>query len=241
MGGGVGLGCHASHRIVGESSRIAMPEMHHRPRPRRGRKLHPRPRERAAARLRQLDRRDRAQARPRRRDPDRLRRRLRAGGELARPQGPDRRDGRAAGRPSPTARGRHPREHGSGCRRISTGRPRRHRRLPRRGRKRRGNAPRSPRSATTRRSPPPRISNSSAASDPRRRCATRSATEYRYTWRSIAQGDFLEGIRALIIDKDKTPRWRHARIEDVTRRGSRRDARAARGGRTRHSTGRRRA
>ncbi|MCU0855767.1 MAG: enoyl-CoA hydratase/isomerase family protein, partial [Rhodobacteraceae bacterium] len=40
--------------------------------------------------------------------------------------------------------------------------------------------------------------------------------EYRYTWRSIAQGDFLEGIRALIIDKDKTPRWRHARIEDVT-------------------------
>jgi enoyl-CoA hydratase len=41
-------------------------------------------------------------------------------------------------------------------------------------------------------------------------------TEYRYTWRSISQGDFLEGIRALIIDKDKTPRWRHARIEDVT-------------------------
>jgi enoyl-CoA hydratase len=40
--------------------------------------------------------------------------------------------------------------------------------------------------------------------------------EYRYTWRSIAQGDFLEGIRALIIDKDKSPRWRHARIEDVT-------------------------
>ena len=26
MGGGVGIGCHASHRIVGESSRIAMPE-----------------------------------------------------------------------------------------------------------------------------------------------------------------------------------------------------------------------
>jgi enoyl-CoA hydratase/carnithine racemase len=40
--------------------------------------------------------------------------------------------------------------------------------------------------------------------------------EYRYTWRSIAQGDFLEGIRALIIDKDKAPRWRHDRIEDVT-------------------------
>jgi enoyl-CoA hydratase len=40
--------------------------------------------------------------------------------------------------------------------------------------------------------------------------------EYRYTWRSIAQGDFLEGIRALIIDKDRTPRWTHDRIEDVT-------------------------
>ena len=26
MGGGVGLGCHASHRVVGETSRIAMPE-----------------------------------------------------------------------------------------------------------------------------------------------------------------------------------------------------------------------
>ncbi len=26
MGGGVGIGCHASHRIVGESSRVAMPE-----------------------------------------------------------------------------------------------------------------------------------------------------------------------------------------------------------------------
>ncbi len=26
MGGGVGLGCHASHRVVGDSSRIAMPE-----------------------------------------------------------------------------------------------------------------------------------------------------------------------------------------------------------------------
>src|SRR6056297_1292977 len=27
MGGGVGVGCHASHRIVGDSSRIAMPEV----------------------------------------------------------------------------------------------------------------------------------------------------------------------------------------------------------------------
>ena len=40
--------------------------------------------------------------------------------------------------------------------------------------------------------------------------------EYRYTWRAIGQGDFLEGIRAMIIDKDRAPRWTHARIEDVT-------------------------
>jgi enoyl-CoA hydratase/carnithine racemase len=30
------------------------------------------------------------------------------------------------------------------------------------------------------------------------------------------QGDFLEGVRALIIDKDKTPRWTPNRIEDAT-------------------------
>ena len=40
--------------------------------------------------------------------------------------------------------------------------------------------------------------------------------EYRFTWRSAEHGDFLEGIRAAIIDKDRTPHWRHAAIEDVT-------------------------
>ncbi|SDH97049.1 enoyl-CoA hydratase/isomerase family protein [Lutimaribacter saemankumensis] len=33
--------------------------------------------------------------------------------------------------------------------------------------------------------------------------------EYRYTWRAMEQADFLEGIRAAIIDKDRNPRWRH--------------------------------
>ena len=33
--------------------------------------------------------------------------------------------------------------------------------------------------------------------------------EYRFTHRAMEHGDFLEGIRAQIIDKDRTPRWRH--------------------------------
>ena len=42
--------------------------------------------------------------------------------------------------------------------------------------------------------------------------------EYRFTWRALEKGDFLEGIRAAIIDKDKSPRWRHASLADVTER-----------------------
>lgn len=34
--------------------------------------------------------------------------------------------------------------------------------------------------------------------------------EYRFTHRAMEHGDFLEGIRAAIIDKDRKPRWRHA-------------------------------
>lgn len=40
--------------------------------------------------------------------------------------------------------------------------------------------------------------------------------EYRFTSRSASEGDFVEGIRAAIIDKDRNPRWRHAHVEDVT-------------------------
>jgi len=40
--------------------------------------------------------------------------------------------------------------------------------------------------------------------------------EYRFTARAASDGDFIEGIRALIVDKDNQPVWKHARIEDVT-------------------------
>ncbi len=42
--------------------------------------------------------------------------------------------------------------------------------------------------------------------------------EFRFTWRSAEQGDFIEGIRAAIIDKDRSPKWRHAAPEAVTER-----------------------
>ena len=43
------------------------------------------------------------------------------------------------------------------------------------------------------------------------------ALEYRFTFRSMSDGDFVEGIRAQIIEKDRNPKWRIARLEDVNR------------------------
>ncbi|MEQ9694032.1 enoyl-CoA hydratase/isomerase family protein [Shimia sp. SDUM112013] len=34
--------------------------------------------------------------------------------------------------------------------------------------------------------------------------------EYRFTYRAMEHGDFLEGIRAQIIDKDRNPQWQHS-------------------------------
>ena len=39
--------------------------------------------------------------------------------------------------------------------------------------------------------------------------------EYRFTYRSAEKGDFVEGIRAAIIDKDHTARWQHRSIDAV--------------------------
>jgi enoyl-CoA hydratase len=39
--------------------------------------------------------------------------------------------------------------------------------------------------------------------------------EFRYTFRSAEFGDFIEGIRAAIIDRDRNPAWRHTSIAAV--------------------------
>ncbi len=41
--------------------------------------------------------------------------------------------------------------------------------------------------------------------------------EYRYTARAQELTDFQEGIRAMVIDKDRNPMWKHSSIEAVTK------------------------
>jgi len=40
--------------------------------------------------------------------------------------------------------------------------------------------------------------------------------EYRMSQRCCETHDFIEGVRALLVDKDKNPKWNPARIEDVS-------------------------
>jgi enoyl-CoA hydratase len=42
------------------------------------------------------------------------------------------------------------------------------------------------------------------------------AMEYRIGARVVARHDFLEGVRAVIVDKDNAPRWRPDTLESVT-------------------------
>ena len=40
--------------------------------------------------------------------------------------------------------------------------------------------------------------------------------EYRFAYRAIEQSDFMEGIRAAVIDKDRKPVWKHNSLKDVS-------------------------
>jgi hypothetical protein len=40
--------------------------------------------------------------------------------------------------------------------------------------------------------------------------------EYQYTARAQEFGDFQEGIRAAVIDKDRNPRWKQKNIQEIT-------------------------
>lgn len=40
--------------------------------------------------------------------------------------------------------------------------------------------------------------------------------EYRIGWRKVQSADFIEGVRAVIIDKDHAPKWSPATLEDVS-------------------------
>jgi enoyl-CoA hydratase len=42
------------------------------------------------------------------------------------------------------------------------------------------------------------------------------AIEYRLCTRLFSDGEFIEGVRALLVDKDKAPKWTPARAEDFT-------------------------
>ena len=50
-----------------------------------------------------------------------------------------------------------------------------------------------------------------------RRCfAEEMGVEYRVALRMSRRADFIEGVRAVILDKDNAPRWSPARLRDVT-------------------------
>jgi enoyl-CoA hydratase len=41
------------------------------------------------------------------------------------------------------------------------------------------------------------------------------AAEYRYVYRALVGHDLYEGVRALLVDKDRNPQWQFATIADV--------------------------
>ena len=43
----------------------------------------------------------------------------------------------------------------------------------------------------------------------------RSTCEFRLCVRLFEDGEFIEGVRALMVDKDRKPKWSPARLEEV--------------------------
>lgn len=41
--------------------------------------------------------------------------------------------------------------------------------------------------------------------------------EYRIASRMLTKSDMMEGIRSMIIDKDRNPKWTHGSVDDVKR------------------------
>lgn len=40
--------------------------------------------------------------------------------------------------------------------------------------------------------------------------------EYALAVRLVARGDFAEGVRAQVVDKDKSPKWQPSELGDIT-------------------------
>ena len=52
--------------------------------------------------------------------------------------------------------------------------------------------------------------------DPKSSFRERMQREFRLSQRFIADHDFFEGVRAVLVDKDQNPQWQPTHLEDVT-------------------------